>query len=143
MSALGTLRQFVAVQRCVSCQRRTRRSAAALDTAAPDPEPTLRASADCKMPSTPLTYPYQFGILEPVLARWGADVIRSIESGRVHHSCRWGGSDIFPIWPPGAHAPAAAGDRLAQRYFAAGSEQSWAAPPGARAKPDIWRARIS
>jgi hypothetical protein len=37
-SVIGTKRQFAAAQRCVSCQRRTRRSAAAANTAAPDPD---------------------------------------------------------------------------------------------------------
>jgi hypothetical protein len=38
MSLFGPERQFAAAQRCVSYQRRTRRSAATAYTAAPDPE---------------------------------------------------------------------------------------------------------
>ena len=46
----------------------TGRSAEKAGTATLDPKATLRASADCKMSSAPLTYLYRFGILEPVSA---------------------------------------------------------------------------
>jgi hypothetical protein len=84
------------------------------------------------MPSTPLTYPYQFGILQPfwfVGGRMSFDRLRACEFITV----AGGEAATFSLtWPLKAlrAAPGAAGDRLAQGYYADGFEQSWAAPPG-------------